>query len=347
MEDREWNNYRRQFVSEAKVNSFNTELINICLIYAKKLYDDKLPIIFDLEHFSQLVGYDIFYILGASNETARYYRHFQIKKKSGKMRDIDEPLPSLKEIQNWLYEEILSNVKISKAAKAYVKKQSIRDNARFHKGQKIVYTIDLKNFFGEISSKRVNYIFKKLGYSKALAKLFTELCCLDGSLPQGAPTSPVLSNIVFIPIDQRIWGYCKERKIRYTRYADDLTFSGDFEINHLHIFLKTVLRENHFKINNSKTRVMRRNAQQRVTGVVVNDKLQVPKKIRKKLRQEVYYLEKFGVEAHLSKIAEKRAYHIEHLMGVANHILHINPKDNSTKELLDKLRVIKIEYDAY
>jgi RNA-directed DNA polymerase len=133
-----WENYSNKFRELALQNHFAYADIDSWLNYAKNLFDKKLPIIFDQEHFSHLVGYQYSFILRASNAPNKFYRKFTIPKKSGGKRTISEPLPSLKEIQLWILEEILNRHQVSKFAKAYVKNRSIRQNARFHLKQKIV-----------------------------------------------------------------------------------------------------------------------------------------------------------------------------------------------------------------
>lgn len=243
------------------------------------------------------------------------------------MRQIAEPLPSLKEIQHWILEEILNIIPISKYAKAYVKGKSIKDNARFHRGQKVVVKLDIKNFFGSINLFKVQELFRNLGYVDEVAVMLANLCCLDKVLPQGAPTSAALSNIIMYEIDEAISEYTNEHKIRYTRYADDMTFSGDFNTTDLIKFVCGIIKENGFVINKKKTKVLYGYKRQIVTGVVTNEKLQVPREKRRYIRQQMYYINKYGLNSHMERIRQNNPYYIEHLLGIANYILFINPKD--------------------
>ena len=163
-----------------------------------------------LTHFSSLVGYNTKYIRRSIISTKYFYRYFEIEKKNGKKRKIAYPLPSLKEIQKWILEEILYNVKISRHAKGYIPKRSLYEHLKYHKNEKTVLTLDIDNFFGSIDEDLVYNVFLNLGYSKNVSYFLSGLCCLDKCLPQGAPTSPYISNIIlnkFFESDS-ISGYC-------------------------------------------------------------------------------------------------------------------------------------------
>ena len=132
--------------------------------------------------------------------------------------------------------------------------------------------------------------------------------------------------------DERVATYAKEKKIRYTRYADDLTFSGSFNPHHLINHVSTWLYEEGFSLNPQKTRVARQHTRQEVTGIVVNSHMQVPKDDRKKIRQEVYFIKKYGLDSHLSKLGETRQNYLYHLLGKINYAHYINPKDKEMEE---------------
>ncbi len=181
-----------------------------------------------------LVGYKYAYLFGACLRTHNYYRTFTIYKRSGKLREISEPLPSLKEIQKWILENILEKCSLHIAAKAYIKGKSIKDNARFHRNQRRVLAVDINDFFHSIDIDRVFKLFVSLGYAPMVSALLAHLCCLKRRLPQGAPTSPAISNIISYSLDDKLYAYAREMGFRYTRYADDITVSG-LVIRHSHI----------------------------------------------------------------------------------------------------------------
>jgi RNA-directed DNA polymerase len=161
-----------------------------------------------------------------------------------------------------------------------------------------------------------------------VANLLAKLCTRDNTLPQGAPTSPYLSNLIFKEADAIIADYCIERKIKYTRYADDLSFSGDFNENELLDKVTNTLEKLNLHINKSKTKLMTPDKRQTVTGIVVNDKPQVAFSKRNELRQAMYYIKKFGFEEHRVYKEIKKANYLEHLLGRINFVLQINPKDD-------------------
>lgn len=316
-----------------KANDIGYSEVNIlkCLRYAEHLFNNNLPIIYNSSHLAYLVDYKKSYIKRVTYSQKSFYRKFKIRKSNNKNREISEPLPSLKDIQNWILINILYKIKVSKFAKAYIPKKTIRENVRFHKGQEKVICVDIKNFFSSITECDVTKIFTKMGYSSRVAFVLAKLCCLDGCLPQGAPTSPHISNIYLLSLDKLLADYCIPKKIRYTRYADDMTFSGSFNEGELFCLLNTELDRIGLVLNSDKTNVMTRNMRQVVTGIVVNDKIQVPIEKRKELRQAIYYIEKFGLVSHLKKINCSKANYLKHLLGIVNYVVFINPKDMEAK----------------
>lgn len=325
--------YKKAFRDQALALGISPDAIDDALTYAAQLHTKKLPIIYDQQHFYQLVGYAEAYVIAISNQSKSFYKEYSIPKKRGGVRKIYEPYPSLKEIQTWILKQILTpavNEFVSPVAKAYMPKSNVRHNARFHRGQKYVVCLDLTDFFGSIHFSQVFSIFKNMGYSRPLAVLLSNLCIMKNTLPQGAPTSPMLSNMVFKYYDDKIFEYCKERKIRYTRYADDLTFSGDFNCKKVILFVSRLLSNTTFTLNKSKTKIISNGNRQEVTGVVVNKKLQASSTYRKRIRQEVYYIIKFGINKHIEAIGWKRSKieYLHYLQGKINFALMINKNDS-------------------
>lgn len=320
--------YSRKFIEKALKAGFSEDNIQACLKYAKPLIDNKLPVIYNTTNLASLVGYNKAYIKKAALFTDSYYRKFQIKKKNGKLRTIKEPLPSLKEIQTWILENILQNVKVSRYAKAYVRNRKIYDNAKYHRDKLKVLSMDVKNFFDNIKRPHVEKIFLDLNYSSNISNLLSKLCCCNDQLAQGAPTSPYISNLYMREFDEHIANFCKEKEIRYTRYADDLTFSGDFDKELIIAEVKDQLKRLDLELNTDKTLLMLKHQRQIVTGIVVNSKtIQVPRTFRDKIRQEVYYLQKFGEINHKKWTENTRMNYIKHLLGKINFVISINPED--------------------
>lgn len=204
--------YNEKYTEVALKQGISEEEIKKNLSYANNLQKQSLPVFYDQEHFSRIVGYDYQYILGLSNAPELHYNHYEIPKRNGGSRPIDEPYPSLKEIQTWILENILtpaSQTYVLPVAKAFMPGVSLRDNARFHRNKKQVVALDIHDFFGSIHSGSVYGVFHTMGYSVGVSTLLMKLCTFEDSLPQGAPTSPMLSNLVFAPIDKKIFHYCR------------------------------------------------------------------------------------------------------------------------------------------
>lgn len=348
----DYKQYELEFKEKAVAAGLKQDYITQCLRYAKKLFSNNVPVIYNVQHLSLLTGYNTQYIIRATKDTkaaSRYssngksfYRGFIIPKKNGQKRVIYEPLPSLKDIQSWILTNILNNVEVSPFAKAYKQGVSISENLRFHKGQKKVLTIDICNFFPSINQLSIQKIFRDLGYSPNLSKVLSKLCCRDNSLPQGAPTSPILSNIYLKSIDDKVSAYCVKNKIRYTRYADDLSFSGEeFDENKMLAFVEKSIAEFGLSLNASKTKLMTPNMRQSVTGIVVNEKPQVVFHKRNNLRQEMYYIKKYGFNDHIRNQKIKQKNYLEHLLGKISFVVQINPLDQEFLEYKEYLINLK------
>ena len=324
------------FQQLAEENGLTEERIYELRSHAADVEKHDLPVIHDQVHFSQLVGYEYDYLLAMSNQTEAFYKEYQIPKKHGGIRTLEEPYPDLKYIQGWILKNILEKATkhfVSPVAKAFMPGRKLRDNARFHRGNKTVVVMDIEDFFTNIQMAQVYELFQEMGYCDGLCMLMAKLCTYKGYLPQGAPTSPMLSNMVMYEFDKRLWRYCQEREINYTRYADDMTFSGDeIRIGLLVTFVKQILQWK-LRLNDKKTNVMGTGRCQKVTGVVVNEKLQVPRKYRDKIRQEMYYSIKYGVGAHRQRLSDLPKWikddkqYIRHLLGKIYYVLQINPTD--------------------
>ncbi|SIS46882.1 RNA-directed DNA polymerase [Zobellia uliginosa] len=335
--------YKIAFEKAASNSGYSELNIKRCLDYAKPLIENNVPIIYNTSHFSSLVGYKKAYIKKAVYYTKSFYTDYAIKKKNGKTRTISEPLPSLKEIQTWILQNIFQQLKVSPYAKAYKRKVSIVENLKFHYNQPKVFTLDLKDFFPSIKIHSVEQIFKSLGYSDLISNLLAKLCTKENCLPQGAPTSPYISNLYFLPADNHISEFCKQHSIRYTRYADDLTFSGNFDENAVLNFVSEQIVKLELVIHPDKIKLMTPNQRQSVTGIVVNQKPQVVFHKRNKVRQELYYIKKFGLANHMERKGIKKRNYLEHLLGKVNFIIQINPTDTEFIEYKEYLIKLKSE----
>ena len=324
--------YKKQFIRKAKREGFNQLEINRCLQYAENLMNNGLPVIYDIDHFSRLVGYDKLYIRKAITHSPAFYRKFKVTKRNGTSRLLAEPLPSLKEIQLWLLQNVLRQLPIHSHAKAYKTGVSLKENLRFHVNQPMVMAMDIVDFFPSIKRNQIEEEFVRMGYGKRISNLFAKLCTLSDHLPQGAPTSPYLSNLIFRTVDEELAEFSKTHNIRYTRYADDLTFSGEFDPNLLFNRVQPAVNSIGLNVHPTKTKVMKRHQQQRVTGMNVNKKTQVPFDKRNRLRQEMYMIEKYGFQEHLRHCSITDHHYLNRLKGRVNFVLHLNPDDQEFKQ---------------
>lgn len=221
---------------------------------------------------------------------ARLYRTWKVPKKKSGERTIMAPTDELKIVQRAILDRILSEITAHKAATGFVQGSNIRDNADCHSLAKVVVSIDLKNFFPSIKFPRVYGVLKKIGFKDRVAGIITALCTWDGALPQGAPTSPALSNIVAYRMDKKLHSFLENNGWGYTRYADDITFSAnrpwskraDGPIDHIVNVVRRIIAEEGFEVNENKVKIMRRGRRQWITGLVVNER---PNVIRWKFRQ--------------------------------------------------------------
>ena len=319
--------YAEKFTQKALENGFSSDYIKKCLSYANPLLEKNLPVVYNIDHFSGLVGYNISYIKRAVKFQKYFYREFEIEKRNGKKRILYEPLPSLKEIQLWILNEILYKLKVSRYAKAYVPKRSIKEHTIYHTDEPFVLTLDIKKFFNSIKFEYVESLFRNIGYSEKMSNLFAKLCFRDNELPQGAPTSPYISNLILKEFDSMVSNYCMENKIKFTRYADDLAFSGNLNAQEIENLVENELSKIGLELNSDKRKLMEPNQPQLISGIIVNKKAQLPKKVRNSLRNEMYYIKKFGLENHLEQTKQKKTNYVKHLLGRINYLLQINPRD--------------------
>ncbi|MBH1487770.1 reverse transcriptase family protein [Stenotrophomonas sp. C-A] len=340
--------YKKLFVERYVMrygNGSDDGFLERCLEYSKNLLSNGLPVIFSRQHLCALLGYEEGYIDAVANSPHLYYREFEIPKRSGEKRLISEPLPSLKEVQRWIYKEILLRVPVSSAAKAFVPRRKVRDAARFHARQKHVLKIDIADFFPSITRDRVFGIFRLIGYSSEVSSTLARLCCVNESLPQGGVCSAYLSNVVLRSLDGDILKYCRGRSLRYTRYADDFIFSGDSIDYGFVKFISSLIVSHGFNVNPKKTTVMGRACRQVVVGHVVNDRVNAPREYRRRLRQIAYFIAKHGMDSHLSHISENRSGAREHYLGRASFVISANPRDRDALFLRNVLtcRMVDIE----
>lgn len=240
---------------------------------------------------------------------ASAYVDFYIPKKSGGQRKISAPVKELKAIQTAVNLLLQSLFVPSGYAMGFVVGKSIRDNALVHVGQTCIFNTDLENFFPSITKRMVrNALHRELGASLGgndVINMICRLCTVPNSegievLPQGAPTSPVLSNIVLKSFDEEMSGLSERMGCRYSRYADDITFSHSKAIRRMSPFwvqeIRKVIARHGLTINEKKTRTFVPGIRREVTGVVVSDCINVPRPYVKQLRTLLHLWKKYGYD---------------------------------------------------
>jgi len=278
------------------------------------------------------------HILKLSNSTENSYTHLEIPKKSGGSRRVYRVDFYLKSLQRLVLVNILEQLPCGAYAYAYRKGRSVLGNAALHTGKNVLVKLDIKSFFDSITYSKVYGVFAEYtGYPKPVLTFLTKICTLNNRLPQGAVTSPALSNLVMAPIDEKIAEWCSGHSITYSRYCDDMAFSGSFDPGRLIYHIKKLLGAYGFELNGEKSIVAKQGMCQNVTGIVVNNKPRVDKEYTRKIRQEMYYIEKLGVEQHLRNmkparfVTAKRVLKVNYmksLLGRINYALFINPNDS-------------------
>ncbi|EPI4743461.1 retron Ec67 family RNA-directed DNA polymerase/endonuclease [Klebsiella oxytoca] len=279
------------------------------------------------------------------------YKSFNIIKKSGGIRTINAPIDELKSIQkklstvlqdcqktiNILEGHRTHDKKLVTIAHGFIKGKSIITNAEPHRNRKFVLNIDLQDFFDSIHYGRI-YGFlvnnKHFKLNENIARAITNLACHDGKLPQGAPTSPIISNLIAGILDIRLAALAYKHKLHYTRYADDITLSTNLNefpssiayIDNAHVVignkLRTSIEKQGFSINHQKSRLQFKNSRQDVTGLIVNKKINVKNEYRNRARVLWNKIQN-GKEIYAIGSEPEKTKNINYLVGVLSYIYHV------------------------
>jgi RNA-directed DNA polymerase len=252
------------------------------------------------------------------------YKTFIVPKKSGGIRLISAPASPIKIIQHKLKQVLDSVYSPKPATHGFVSGRSIVSNARLHKKRRYVLNIDLDDFFPTIHFGRVRGLFMGNPYNlnDEVATVLAQICCHRKILPQGAPTSPTISNMICARLDAKLQQLAKEHQCTYSRYADDITFStnrskfpsvlarlsdiGQVEVGSE---LSSVIQENGFKVNSKKVRLQTKQQRQEVTGLIVNKYPNVPRQYVKQVRAILHAWSKFTLESTAKNYFENYANH--------------------------------------
>jgi RNA-directed DNA polymerase len=339
-----------------------------------KVYNDFINLLRYVNSYENKIHIDLDLIKKYSNKelSSSHYRKFSILKKSGEKRLINAPVSELKTIQKLLSIIIQCVFVPHESANGFIWDRSVVDNAKLHIGKNYVFNLDIKDFFSSIEESMIikcleNPPFYLNDKRNEIAQVITALCCQSivveqlsckmewesvkrNVLPQGAPTSPVLSNIVCEKLDYLLSAVAKRFNLTYSRYADDITFSSMHDVyqkegNFLNE-LERIITEQGFRIKKSKTRLQKKWDRQEVTGLIVNKKVNLRKKFIKDLRMWLYYWENYGVDRANTYFKLKYKKDIEFIeKDVPDIISVLDGKLNYLKMVLggDNLNYIKLK----
>ncbi|BDR81627.1 hypothetical protein N072000002_18100 [Clostridium tetani] len=283
----------------------------------EKLKAQKLPIIKDDKELAGFLGIEYkklrFLVYHRDVVSVDNYHRYTIPKKKGGVRNIAAPKSLLKSAQRKILEDILSKLPVSEYAHGFLKEKSVVSGAKAHESKpELLINIDLEDFFPTVTFERVRGMFKGFGYSGYVASLLAMICTycermeieVRGEtkyvktshriLPQGSPASPMITNIICAKLDKRLSGLASKYSFTYTRYADDMSFSfmndnTDLTYGRLIGLISKIVKEEGFNINKNKTKFLRKNNRQCITGIVINnEEIGVPKKWIKNLRAAIY-----------------------------------------------------------
>jgi retron-type reverse transcriptase len=250
-----------------------------------------LPRITNLEELSSEIRLSKGFLQKLNYTSDKHYFVYTLDKKSGGKREIAQPSRAMKAVQSWILRKILIRLKSSKNSKGFEIGESILSNASPHIGAHVLLNIDLEDFFHSVPASHVYSIFHSIGYNKLISHVFTNLCTFNGRLPQGAPTSPKLSNLACQHLDSRIQGYAGIKGIIYTRYADDITLSAlnESKIRKAKSMIEKIVEDEGFIINQKKTKICGTRKRKEVTGLVISkDGVGIGRKKYRKMRTEIY-----------------------------------------------------------
>jgi RNA-directed DNA polymerase len=310
----------------------------------------------ELAAFLGIPGDDWSALLRPGTESGSAYVEFVVPKATGGSRRIAAPRKPLRTVQRKILDGILSKVPVHRAAHGFLPGRSTVTNAEPHLGAAIVVKMDLVDFFPSIHYRRVAGLFEELGYSSAVAAELAGLCTYrpkladgrmvwPGVLPQGAPTSPAITNLICRRLDARLTALATKVGATYTRYADDLTFSfredpGEkLKLGRFFWWIDQICQQEGFSENTKKRRVFRKSSQQRVTGIVVNEHLAVPREQRRRFRAILTNVKKNGLAAEARGREDLEAY----LQGFAAYVQMVQPALGArlAREVQDVLANVK------
>ena len=345
------------FIKEACNNQKSEAYIEQHVKYAQRLMSQGLPVIFDvghLAHYMDISKRRLFEIV----QRKEYY-YYLVPKKNGAKRRIIVPNDDLMSVQRWINKQILQTISPLDCVTGFVQGRSIVNNAKIHENKKYILNLDLKDFFESISIDRVERLFYSLGYKQEIALFLANICTTTINknyikwkfeenikyfepllqkkkpfLVQGAPTSPAIANFICYRMDKKLMSYAKHHGINYSRYADDITFSSDsFRALPKMSYLKKLMIEERFKLNDKKIKLLKNGMRQEVTGLLINERVRIPRIYKKDIYRHLHFCMKYGGLSHFNAIKSKYNLSRDWLLGRIFYVNAVEPEE--AKKMLD------------
>lgn len=341
-----------KFIDEAHRANKSEAYIEQYVQYAQRLMAKGLPVIFDIGHLAHYMNISIDRLLEIAQKKEYYY--YLIPKKSGDMRRIIVPNDELKSVQRWVNKQILQAISPLDCVTGFVRGRSIVANAKIHENKKYILNVDVENFFESITIDRVEKLFYAMGYKHEVALFFADLCTTTINeryvrwklgeerakyfeslmhkakpfLVQGAPTSPAIANLICYRMDKTLMKYAQRHGINYSRYADDITFSSDDIVCLPKVgYIKRLLAEEHFVLNASKTKLRKEGMRQEVTGLLINERVRVPRTYKKDIYRHLHFCLKYGGLSHFNHIKSSYNMSRDWLLGRIFYVNAVEPEE--------------------
>ncbi|MBL5904620.1 reverse transcriptase family protein [Serratia fonticola] len=322
------NNKIKSWIDFFADRGVSNEQANLYIQYISGLLDSNSPIIFEKQHLSHLIGIDEATLDRMISSSKDFYREFNIPKKKGGMRKIVSPYPSLLMCQKWIYKNILLNDKPHDACHGFTPAKSIITNASIHLNKPCLLKMDLKDFFPSIPINWVINYFKHLGYTNNVSFYLASLCCYDRKLAQGASTSPYLSNLLLKGLDNRLNNLSKKYRLSYSRYADDMCFSGSYIPNKIIGVITEIIKKFGLSINEEKTSLLIHSNKKIITGLSVSgQQLSLPREYKRKLKNELHFIMKYGYISHITQQKIKDPNYLFSILGRVGFWLQVEPNN--------------------
>ncbi|HTS13970.1 MAG TPA: reverse transcriptase family protein [Candidatus Limnocylindrales bacterium] len=235
-------------------------------------------------------------IQGVIQDRRRYYRNTRLTKPGGGFRLLRVPDGPLKFLQDKIRRHLLDKVGALDCVHGGVRGRSPATNAKLHTGKPVVFTLDVKDFFPSVGPATIRRVFSVLGFGAQALEALVDATTWDNQLPQGAPTSVALANLAMYRVDVRILRLARLHGFAYTRYVDDLAISGGWRLLDFRRLVQRIVQEEGFRINPAKVKTMPAHTRQVVTGLIVNEKLNLPREQRDEMRRRAVHLDRLGID---------------------------------------------------